>query len=247
MKSIDIESYFNQLLEIEKFNDYGINGIQVDTLQDIKKIALGVTASLEFIEAAIEWGAQIIFVHHGIFWGATPLKGFVYKRVKQLIDSNTGLIAYHLPLDAHEELSHSRGIAKLIGMENVEPFAFDHGGFMGVMGDVSHSINNTLAEITKGSGEIHKIFPFGPEITGRTAIVSGNGTSFLSKAISMGCKTFITGEYDGPSQYMAKEEEITFIAMGHENSELFGLEEVAIHIQENFDVETKVFKFDYMA
>ena len=48
---------FDQLLQPEKFKDYGPNGLQVEGRVRVRKLVSGVTASLAFIDAAIDAGA----------------------------------------------------------------------------------------------------------------------------------------------------------------------------------------------
>jgi len=103
MDRIELELYLNNLLETSRFKDYCPNGLQVEGRRKIEKIATGVTASLAFLEAALEWGADAVLVHHGYFWrNETPqITGRKYHRLKALLANDLNLFAFHLPLDDH--------------------------------------------------------------------------------------------------------------------------------------------------
>ncbi|MGC7556515.1 Nif3-like dinuclear metal center hexameric protein, partial [Pandoraea pneumonica] len=96
------------------FRDYCPNGLQVEGRSEIKKIASGVTASLAFLEAARDWGADAVLVHHGYFWKNEDARitGMKRKRLGLLIGHDISLFAYHLPLDAHPELGNNAQLGK---------------------------------------------------------------------------------------------------------------------------------------
>ena len=102
MDRIELELYLNNLLETARFKDYCPNGLQVEGRRRVNKLATGVTASVAFLEAALEWGADAVLVHHGYFWRneAPQITGRKYARLKTLIANDLNLFAYHLPLDS---------------------------------------------------------------------------------------------------------------------------------------------------
>jgi dinuclear metal center YbgI/SA1388 family protein len=244
----ELELHLNKLFNVENFKDFSANGIHVENRGDINKIALGTTCSMEFIKKSIEWGADLLIVHHGMFWGSNAqIKDFIYKRVKLLMDHNVGLLAYHLPLDCHEELGNGKQLGKVIGLENMQSFAKDKGGFLGVTGDFSETRGKLIEIIKNKICEPEKLFLFGPDEIDKIAIVTGQGQSFFSQAAEMGIKTFITGEYSGSTPYYSMEENLNFIALGHEISELFGIKALGEYLKNSFNFETKVIRFKYFA
>ena len=244
----DLESYFNNLLDVPSFKDYAPNGIQLDTPKQINKLAFGVTCSLELIESAITWKSDAIFVHHGLFWDKYPrIKGYLRERIKRLIKNDIGLIAYHLPLDAHSEYGNSVALANLLGGKVNSYFAKINGKNIGVIADFDTSIEDLEVEIEHQSVAPIKTFFYGPRQIKKVAIVTGAGQQFFEEAVSLGVDTFITGEFSGYVPYIAKEEKINYLAIGHETSELFGLKEMKYIVKKNFDIETKFFKFTYEA
>ena len=117
-----IVSYLNGLLNISEFEDYCVNGMQVEGKRNVKKIVLGVSVSQRLFQQAIKKKADMIIVHHGIFWKSDPhpfyLTGIFRKRLALLIKNDINLLAYHLPLDAHPEIGNNAQIMKLL---NIEP------------------------------------------------------------------------------------------------------------------------------
>src|SRR5688500_1164858 len=109
MRLKELETYLNQLLDITRFRDYCPNGVQVEGRSEICQLISGVTASLDFLQAAAAAGADAVLVHHGYFWrGEDPcLVSAKYRRISLLMKYEIGLFAYHLPLDAHAELGNN--------------------------------------------------------------------------------------------------------------------------------------------
>ncbi|MGM0595549.1 MAG: Nif3-like dinuclear metal center hexameric protein [Myxococcota bacterium] len=245
MNLIELEKYLNNLMEVEKFNDYGINGIQVECTGEVKKIAFGVTASLEFLKKAVAMEVDAVIVHHGLFWGPTPLKGHIYHRLKLLFQNNIGLIAYHLPLDSHPEFGNSVNWARKFGGTEIEQFFPYRGGEIGVITNIDKKVGLFLREYTSDFASPLATFIHGKENMGRTAIISGGGAGMFSKVLNHEIDTYLTGEFDGPSQYIAREEQLNFIALGHEYSETTGIKSLAAHLSEKFDLDTEVLSFKF--
>lgn len=115
-------SYLDELLAARDFKDPSYNGLQVEGAQEVHKIVSAATASLEAIDEAVEVGADLLLVHHGLFWrGADPrLVGNYYQRVKTLMDNNINLVAYHLPMDAHLQWGNNAYLAHILGSAYVD-------------------------------------------------------------------------------------------------------------------------------
>ncbi|MBR6877338.1 MAG: Nif3-like dinuclear metal center hexameric protein, partial [Neisseriaceae bacterium] len=90
-------------LQAAQFKDYAPNGLQVEGEKQIEKIITSVTASLAAIEFAIAQKAQMLLVHHGLFWKSEPIviTGWKKQRIAKLLANEINLVAYHFPLDAH--------------------------------------------------------------------------------------------------------------------------------------------------
>jgi dinuclear metal center YbgI/SA1388 family protein len=124
---------FDALLQPALFRDYGPNGLQVEGTDQVHKIVFGVTANRALIEAAIEVGADTIFVHHGLFWRGQDgrVTGWMKQRLKLLLAHDINLFAYHLPLDAHAELGNNAQLGRLLGLTANARFGEQDLGFLG--------------------------------------------------------------------------------------------------------------------
>ncbi len=126
----DILAELDRLLEPGRFEDYCVNGLQVPGAEQISTLATGVSAHAELFELAAAEGAELLLVHHGLFWGSgiTAIDPVLARRLRLLFDSNIALAAYHLPLDAHPQLGNNALLARALGAEGeLEPFALHRG------------------------------------------------------------------------------------------------------------------------
>lgn len=232
----------DRLLEPERFKDYGPNGLQVPGCNQVERIATGVSASVELFEQAIESRAQLLLVHHGLFWGSSagPIDASMKQRLKLLFDADMSLAAYHLPLDAHMGVGNNALIADGLGAELVQPFAMHDGEPIGVLAQLPGD-GVTAPELFSGVERLTAreplVFDAGPATVRRVAIVSGAGASYLPDAIRAGADAFITGEPAERVMAEAREGRIHFIAAGHYATETFGVKRLGDHLSERFGVE----------
>ncbi len=131
-------------LEPGRFQDYCPNGLQVEGRRRIRRMVTGVTASLALIEAAIDFGADLILVHHGYFWKGEPqaITGMKHQRIAALLQNQINLVAYHLPLDAHPRLGNNVQLGRRLGLR-----------IEGVMGDNGIGLLGSFAE-PRGADEL---------------------------------------------------------------------------------------------
>src|SRR5574340_1135531 len=117
----ELRDYNASLLQTALFKDYCPNGLQVEGRAEVRRIATGVTASQQVLDAAIAWGADTILVHHGYFWRSEDavITGIKKRRIAELLRNDVSLLAYHLPLDAHPELGNNARLGKLLGLAEV--------------------------------------------------------------------------------------------------------------------------------
>ncbi len=232
----------DKLLQPERFKDYCPNGLQFPGKSEIRKLATGVTASAELFKLAIAARADLLVVHHGIFWGstATPIDFRMKHRLKLLFDSDMGLAAYHLPLDAHPQLGNNALIAQALGADTLEPFALHDGepiGFIARFPGKGVDAEELFARVTTLTKRTPLVFDAGPEQISRLAIVSGAGNDYLKDAIAAGADAFLTGEPAERVMSEAQESSIHFIAAGHYATETFGVERLGEHLSERFELE----------
>lgn len=230
------------LLEPSRFRDYGPNGLQVPGKQEVAKLVTAVSAGAELFERAIAADADLILVHHGLFWGSNtpPIDHSMKRRLKLLFDADVALAAYHLPLDANPELGNNALIARGLGAASHEPFGLHEGEPIGVLarfpgeGVPAADLRARVATLTKRDP---LTFEAGPVWIRTLAIVSGGGVSYLEDAIAIGADAFLTGEPAERAMNQAREGHIHFLAAGHYATETFGVRALGEHLAARFDVE----------
>ena len=229
---------FDDMLQPERFRDYGPNGLQVEGAASIRKIVSGVTASRALIEAAISAGADTLFVHHGLFWRGQDgrVTGWMKQRLALLLAHDINLFAYHLPLDAHPELGNNAQLGLKLGLVSRSRFGDQDLGFMGERADaqefasaqaladrLSSVLNRPVTQINNGNKAIKNI-----------AWCSGGGQSYFEAAIAAGADAFITGEISEPQAHFARECGVAYLACGHHASERYGAPALASHVANQF-------------
>ena len=238
----DAIAELDQLLQPERFKDYCPNGLQFPGKSEIRKLATGVTASAELFERAIASEADLLVVHHGLFWGSTaqPIDSRLKRRLKLLFDSDMSLAAYHLPLDAHPQVGNNALIARALGADTLEPFALHDSepiGFIACFPGEGLDPEDLFARVTVLTKRTPLVFDAGPERISKLAIVSGAGNDYLQDAITAGADAFLTGEPAERVMSEAQESAIHFIAAGHYATETFGVKRIGEHLSERFALE----------
>jgi dinuclear metal center YbgI/SA1388 family protein len=230
-----LSTAFNQLLQPERFKDYGPNGLQVEGKTEVKKIVSGVTASVALIDAAIERSADAIFVHHGLFWRGQDgrVTGWMKQRLQKLLAHDINLYAYHLPLDAHPTLGNNAQLGKLLGFTPLENGEFGRFGEqdLGWLGQTQYTQFDILSDHIKKQLNRH----IAPVFIDKFAIkivawCTGGAQSYFEAAIAAGADVFITGEISEPQAHYAREMGVSYIACGHHASERYGAPAVAAHV-----------------
>lgn len=231
--------YLNELLLRPEITDHCPNGLQVEGSGKIKKIATGVSASLSTIEAAIEADAQALVVHHGMFWKGDSyvVNGAKKKKLLQLLESGMSLLAYHLPLDAHEEYGNNWRAAKEMGWKDLEPFGYFNGVPIGVKGRVKPVTREEFQKQVEGYyGHSANAALGGKEQVATVGLVSGGAYRTLEEAADQKLDCFITGNYDEPAWHMAHEMGVNFYPLGHSATERVGPRALAEKLQEEFAI-----------
>lgn len=234
-----IIGFLDELLDASGFADYSPNGLQVPGATDIDRVVTGVSATLELFELAKARNAQLVLVHHGIFWGeAGSLSQQQADRLRALLTNDINLAAYHLPLDAHIEHGNNALLAAELGLQVTGPFGDHKGRSIGVLcdgGGVSGSQLATTIESKLDREPLH--LQFGPEQLRTVAVVSGAAADYVHEAAAAGADALITGEPAERVQANAKELGIDFFAAGHHATERLGIQRLGSLLSENFDVE----------
>jgi dinuclear metal center YbgI/SA1388 family protein len=239
----EIVQYLNDYLQVDKFKDYGPNGMQVIGRPAVNRVGLGVSANLECFRQAVEQQVDMLIVHHGLFWDNMPreIGAMMKARLKLLFEHDISLLAYHLPLDAHPEKGNNVLWLNRLGF-TVEGVALggSRGMPIGAIGAAPKRLilSDVVEQITRETGVAPLVYALGPQTVRRLGVVTGGGQGYLLEAIARGCDTFLTGEVGEPTQGIAQEEGVNFIAAGHYNSEKIGVRALGTLLQAQFGVET---------
>lgn len=238
-----LSRWFDALLDTGAFAaiDPSRNGLQVENDgSEVSLVAFAVDASLETIARAASAGADLLVVHHGLFWGSgETLVGGHYRRVKALLDANLALYASHLPLDAHPECGNNAGLAGRLSLSGLRRFGPWRGCLAGYAGsfDSPVSLDDALSRLFPSGERPASVLPFGPRELKTCAVVSGGGASNLADAIAEGVDLFITGEIKHESYHPALEAGVSVIAMGHYQSETVGVRLLAERLARETGIE----------
>ena len=232
----DVLAYADELLDIESFPDFGPVGMQVVGSVEVTKIVCGVSASRELFERAAAADAQLVLVHHGLFWENQPriVDEQMKRRLKMLFDADLTLAAYHLALDAHFEVGNNALLARQLGADVEGAFAK-----IGVGATLPRpsSIDELTATIRERLGREPLVFPHGAASIERLAIVSGGGGRYLAEAARDGYDLLLTGEPEEPSLHASRELGIHFVAAGHYATERLGVQALAERLAERFSLD----------
>jgi dinuclear metal center YbgI/SA1388 family protein len=233
----EIVRYADELLETHRWPEYGLPGLQVLGADEVTKIACGVSCSKELFERAAAAGAQLVIVHHGMFWRNEPLRIDRRQRgrLEELFRADLSLLAYHLALDAHPEIGNNALLASELELDVQRPFAeVGQGGALreprrldAVVGRIREAVG----------GREPLVFAHGPEQIRRIAICSGAAGAEVIRAAHEGYDLFLTGEPEEPSLQSARELGIHFVAAGHDATERLGVQALAQRLGDRFGLE----------
>ena len=240
----EIDRFFHELLPIDNIKkaDRAINGVQVlNKSEEISKIAFAVDASLESFKRAAQWGADMLFVHHGIFWGTEKaITGDYFKRISFLIENNIALYAVHLPLDADLQIGNNISVAKKAGLEDIEPFGEYHGVKVGYKGIFKNPVgcDEILVSLGFNAKEMLAVLKFGPEKCRSAAVITGGACKEVEQAIDENIDLYITGEITHQIYHQCLEAGINVLSAGHYLTETFGVKNVEKAVKEKLSLET---------
>lgn len=251
----ELVAYANELLNIDAFDDYCPNGLQVEGRAPVSRLVSGVTASQALIDAAFARKADAILVHHGYFWrGEDPcISGMKRKRLHTLLNTDLSLLAYHLPLDAHPELGNNVQLARLLDITI-------KGGFPGqspaiaLQGELGESMTGEqLAELIQhklGRAPLYIPAHIPGHISDRPTSIrtigwcTGAAQQFIEQAAMLGLDAYLSGEISEQTVHVARELGIHYFAAGHHATERYGVQALGEHLASKFDIEHEFIDID---
>jgi dinuclear metal center YbgI/SA1388 family protein len=232
-----VVSYCDRLLRTDQVQDYerAANGLQVENGGTVTKMAAAVDATLATVRLAVAAKADLLLVHHGLFWGAAhPWTGKRYELMRCLIEHNLAVYSSHLPLDAHAHLGNNAQLCAALGLKRLRPFFFDHGLFIGFQAGARISRADLAGRLQRAIGAKPLLIPGGPPICRRIGVVSGGAGGDLQKAAEEGVDTFVTGEGPHWTYGMAEDLGLNVLYGGHYATETFGVKALAEHLAARF-------------
>lgn len=239
----EVAEHLDSMLRTREIPDYplAINGVQLANEGEIRGVAAAVDCSMRTIRGAIDAGANLLVLHHGLFWsGLQPIRGPLYRRLTALLRHDIAVYASHLPLDAHPEVGNNVLLARALGLAPSDGFAT----FQSVQVGVQGTSDLPTAELQRRAAAFARRYrtdlrasAFAPERrTRRWAICTGAGASAdtLREAIRDGVDTLIVGE--GPHWTAVDADELGLVILyaGHYATETLGVQAVAENVGTRF-------------
>jgi dinuclear metal center YbgI/SA1388 family protein len=241
-----IAAHFDALLATEGTPDYpnAVNGLQVANRgRPVTQIAAAVDASTRTIEDAATAGANLLIVHHGLFWsGLQPIRAAAYTRLRTLLDHDIAVYSAHLPLDRHPTLGNNALLARALDLAPSGGFARFQSIDIGVRGETDRptaglvAAADTFAARWKGRARASAFEP--DRITRRWAICTGAGAdaATLAEAEAAGIDTLIVGEGPHWTAVQAPDRGLVIIYAGHYATETLGVQALASEASATFGI-----------
>jgi dinuclear metal center YbgI/SA1388 family protein len=239
--AVHIDAY----LDLRTIPDYpnALNGIQIANRGSITRLAAAVDVSRKVIRHTVDSGANLLLVHHGVFWGGVqPLRGAHYERLKMLLENDIAVYSAHLPLDAHAAIGNNVLLATQLGLTPQSGFAEFQGFQIGVQGEAAVATSTLLDRAQtfarQWGGEARATDIDADRVTRRWAICSGGGASAatLNEATAAGIDTLIVGEGPHWTAVDAPDLDLAIIYAGHYATETLGVRALAAHVGDAFDL-----------
>jgi dinuclear metal center YbgI/SA1388 family protein len=235
-----LTGYLDDFLRSSEVNDYpnALNGLQVYRTGEVRRVALAVDASLASISEAARRAADLLIVHHGLFWdGLQPVTGRRYRRLSALLGANLGLYSSHLPLDMHPLVGNNAVLAREIGLSIEGRFGDYKGTAIGVWGTLDMRREALTARLDQVLGGHVRMVPGGPEKVRRVGLITGGAGDSVEVARKAGLDSFITGEGAHHNYFDAAEGGVNLFLGGHYATEVWGIKALATHLEKHFGLE----------
>ncbi|HTD66063.1 MAG TPA: Nif3-like dinuclear metal center hexameric protein [Candidatus Limnocylindria bacterium] len=234
-----IVAHCDTLLRTSEINDYdgAVNGLQVENRGNVSRIAAAVDASITTIRMAIAARANLLVVHHGLFWNKRqPWTGVNYEMLRLLLANDVAIYSSHLPLDMHPKLGNNAQLCAALGFRNAKPFFRTKDQLLGLRVTTNVSRRALTQQLRHAANGEVKVIPGGPETCRQIGVVTGGAGAEVKLAASEGVDTFITGEGPHWTYALAEELGVNILYGGHYATETFGVKAFAAHLSKKFRV-----------
>lgn len=238
----DLVKWCDDYLQANAFKDYCPNGLQIEGKSEVQVLVSSVTASLDAIEQALDLKADALLVHHGYFWKGEPepLTGIKGKRIKQLMQNEISLIAYHLPLDAHPTIGNNAVLAELLDIKDLQPLDPTERFPIGNVGRLATPMTGEQfaqrLSTVLGQSPLH--ISAHDRLIEKIGFCSGAAQGYLYKAVAEQCDAYFSGEVSERTYHEALEYGIDYYAAGHHATERYGVQRLAELLQQQFGLTT---------
>jgi dinuclear metal center YbgI/SA1388 family protein len=239
MKLSDLAHYLDGYLRVREIPDYpnALNGLQIESVRPVTRLAVAVDASERAIRAAVERGCDLLIVHHGLFWnGLQPVTGRVYRKLKACLSGELAVYSAHIPLDLHPEVGNNVVLARAAGVELEGEWGDYHGYKLGVWGRLKISREALAARLDDLLGDRIRLLPGGGESIERVGIITGAAATYIGEALRLGLDAFVTGEGAHHTYFDATEGGLNVYYGGHYRTETWGVRALAQHLEKEFDL-----------
>lgn len=246
MKLTELVDWLDDYLAVSDYPDLALNGLQVEAGTEVNTVAVAVDSSLSTMEQAAALGAELLLVHHGLFWGEPKaIAGPHGRRVKFLLERGISLYASHIPLDAHREVGNNWGLARRLGLSELADFGEFRGMPVGVKGRFSESMERRdLAQMIEAQlGEPVMLLEGGKPQVETLGIISGSAAWDVLTAVDQGLDAFLTGEPKHDMFYEPFENGINALFGGHYMTETIGVNLLGEKLRAEFGLD---FRFIYL-
>ena len=235
----ELTAFLDGYLRIAEVPDWpnAMNGLQVQNGGTVERLAAAVDACQTTIQKAADLDAQLLLVHHGLFWGGLqPITGRYWERVRALVRSDLAVYSAHLPLDVHPDVGNNAVLAGMLGLHDQQRFGEYRGELVGVVGDLELSLEDLANTLRDKLGVTPHVIDTGPGHVRRVAIVTGGGGGMIRDAVDAGADCFISGEGAHHTYFDAEEWKINVIYAGHYATETVGVKALATVLSERFQL-----------
>ena len=232
-----VVNYCDRILRAKKIqdNERAVNGLQMENYGGVTRIAAAVDASIATVRLAITARADLLIVHHGLFWSQRqPWTGKNHELLRLLVEKNLAVYSAHLPLDFHPRLGNNALLCTALGLKKPRPFLLMGGQHYGLQSRTSLSRSILADRLHRATGERPLVIRSGPEVCRRIGIVTGGAGEFLKTAAEEGVDTFVTGEGPHWTYALAEELGVNVLYGGHYATETFGVKALAAHLSKRF-------------
>lgn len=233
-----ITHLLDSTLRVAEIKDASValNGLQVENAGSVSKVALAVDGSQQTLDAAVAAGADLLVLHHGLFWcGLRPLTGWWKRKVETCLQGNLAVYSAHLPLDMHPTLGNNACMARELGLQDIEPELSYHGTMIGLSGVFPGSVGELKERFSAITGTaVTGIIHDAAAPAGRIVLCSGGGGEEIYQVQAKGYTTYLTGEENHWVTNAARDMGINLLFAGHYATETFGVRALGKLLEKEF-------------